>query len=502
MPFRAPSNSTTTARLQERLANSARLGRSGSSAASSAKPSRTASPTVGLGASRTSLDGLSESKAKQGSEGNVNLSESLQDQRKEEDTSNNTGLQLSALDTAGKPHFVDSTTDVDVLPRSSLDSHTSAISRPSADISQTALYRELSFNRSNGSPQIPGDTKEYEATISQLRSDNEAAELRRQEEVHAYLERIDALQAKLQYLVKEATETAKTMTSSVAPGSLEKKILDKDQQIALLMEEGQTLSKNEMRYLATIKKLRLKIGDDDKALAESKRAQERADQNIAELTEKVKQAELAEKRGNERLKALSKIEKDVENLHKEKISDAQRVASLKAQLAQSESRALEAEKAAQTEALDSERKVVLDLKDDLSSLRIEKELSEERLRAEIQNLKRAAEREKERYTVLETELRGEQSILESKMEVLRARAEEVSTGATGDAQAKLLRQIETLQSQYAIASENWQGIESSMQSRLTNIERERDEAVKKEGEIRRKAREVVSQHFDKLRIIC
>lgn len=78
------------------------------------------------------------------------------------------------------------------------------------------------------------------------------------------------------------------------------------------------------------------------------------------------------------------------------------------------------------------------------------------------------------------------------MESLRARAEEVSSGASGDAHAKLLRQVETLQTQYAIASENWQGIEGSMLSRIAGLERERDDLAKKEGDIRRKARELVS----------
>ncbi|KAI9827576.1 MAG: hypothetical protein M1832_004926 [Thelocarpon impressellum] len=81
-------------------------------------------------------------------------------------------------------------------------------------------------------------------------------------------------------------------------------------------------------------------------------------------------------------------------------------------------------------------------------------------------------------------------MLESKMEALRARAEEVSTGATGDAQAKLLRQIETLQTQYAVASENWQGIETSLVTRVTNLERDKEELTRKEGDIRRKAREI------------
>ena len=82
------------------------------------------------------------------------------------------------------------------------------------------------------------------------------------------------------------------------------------------------------------------------------------------------------------------------------------------------------------------------------------------------------------------------------MEGLRARAEEVSTGATGDVQAKLLRQIETLQTQYAIASQNWQGIESTLLSRVRDLEKEKADIAKRESDVRRKAREAVCSGFD------
>ena len=106
-------------------------------------------------------------------------------------------------------------------------------------------------------------------------------------------------------------------------------------------------------------------------------------------------------------------------------------------------------------------------------------------------MKEGLERERARARMLEIELRGEQTVLESKMETLRARAEEVSSSATGDAHAVLLRQIETLQTQYAVASENWHGIEGSLLSRLATIEKERDEIARREGELRRKVREAV-----------
>jgi TATA element modulatory factor len=80
----------------------------------------------------------------------------------------------------------------------------------------------------------------------------------------------------------------------------------------------------------------------------------------------------------------------------------------------------------------------------------------------------------------------------------------VSTGETSDAQANLLRQIETLQTQYAVASENWQGIEETLLSRVSSLEKERDELSARESQIRKKAREVVSflerKYMDSLRL--
>jgi chromosome segregation ATPase len=83
--------------------------------------------------------------------------------------------------------------------------------------------------------------------------------------------------------------------------------------------------------------------------------------------------------------------------------------------------------------------------------------------------------------------------LESKLELLRSRTEEATSSATGDSQAKLLRQIETLQTQYSLASENWQGIETSLTSRIAALEKDRDETAKRESDVRRKARDVNSK---------
>lgn len=52
-----------------------------------------------------------------------------------------------------------------------------------------------------------------------------------------------------------------------------------------------------------------------------------------------------------------------------------------------------------------------------------------------------------------------------------------------------MRQVETLQTQYAQATENWQGIESALQTRLSTLEVQKDDAAKQESDARRKLRE-------------
>jgi TATA element modulatory factor len=52
--------------------------------------------------------------------------------------------------------------------------------------------------------------------------------------------------------------------------------------------------------------------------------------------------------------------------------------------------------------------------------------------------------------------------------------------------------VETLQTQYAIANENWQGIEASLVTRVASLEKERDDALRRESDMRKKAREAVS----------
>ena len=310
-----------------------------------------------------------------------------------------------------------------------------------------------------------------------------------QEEINKYIERIDALQAKLQYLSREAATTARQDAASATQGSMEMKMFEKDEKIALLIEEGGKLSKAEMTHLTTIKRMRAQITTSNKEQEVAKLRAEKAERSLKAMEDRVKKAEASTKRAEQNLAASKAGATDLEALRKERDALHATIADMKSQLSKANSRADAAESKAQSDQLERERKRAAELQDDLTSAKVEREISEEKLLRQIKDLTATLEREKEQSRAMETEMLGEQAALESKLESFRVRAEEASSADHGHFQAKLLRQIETLQSQYATASQNWQGIESTLLGRITNLEKERDEVIARETDLRKRVRD-------------
>lgn len=310
-----------------------------------------------------------------------------------------------------------------------------------------------------------------------------------QEEIHEYVEKIDALQAKLQYLAREAAEAAKKTIQTTPAGSLEKKLAEKDQQIALLMEEGKKLGVTEQKHRTIMKKLRAKIAEDEKEANELKAARSKAEAEAEALRRQGRRANDLEKFHEESLKRIGQLQKDINSVRAESANKDLTIADLKSRLQQAQEMAEAQNAKATDQALEKERRRAQDLEDEVTALKVEKTLAVDRAKAQSAELQEKLERTNERARVAEAELKAEALALEGKLEAMRARAEEASSGAVGDSQAKLLRQIETLQTQYSIASENWQGIEATLLGRISNLEKERDEALQRESDMRKKARE-------------
>ncbi|KAF7516608.1 hypothetical protein G7054_g14089 [Neopestalotiopsis clavispora] len=333
----------------------------------------------------------------------------------------------------------------------------------------------------------------YEKRIADLERTLEETQSQHQEELHSQVEQVDALQAKLQYLAREAGEAARNDGSVASPGSLEKKIAEKDQQVAQLMEEGNKLAGNEQKLRAVIKKLRAQITAQEKDSNEQKLWRQKAEAELLNLRDAVRGMDEYRKANDESQKTIAQLRRDLDRVKTTVSTRDATISDLRAQLEEESERTKTMAAKINDEARENHQGKIKELEDTIASMQVEKTLAAEKAKATANDLRENAERAAERARAVELELKGEVQILESKLEALRATAEEASTGAVGDAQAKLLRQIETLQTQYSIASDNWQGMEASLLARTANLEKERDEALRRESDMRKKAREAAAR---------
>lgn len=279
-------------------------------------------------------------------------------------------------------------------PRQSLDS---IPSRPSFEIA-TPAEPEVSTAQ---------DPDVLQAEFSALQKTHEETLSEHREELHSHLERIDALQSKLTYLSQQLASQAKATSSDSKAAPADKKLAEKDVQIAALMEEGQKLSKTEMKHLTTIKKMRAKAHETEQEITSLKQRLSKAEKAIAEQRERARRAEAADKASQEKLKVVAKIEKDIDLIRAEREEAGLTIAELRRQLSDALSRAEDAEKRVQAGALEAEKRATASLKEDIENLRIEKKLVEDRARRELQEAKEEATRQQERAKVSELELRGE-----------------------------------------------------------------------------------------------
>ncbi|KAK3394007.1 TATA element modulatory factor 1 TATA binding-domain-containing protein [Podospora didyma] len=338
-------------------------------------------------------------------------------------------------------------------------------------------------------PAVQNDRDDEDDGAKDTTNPEEDAQNQHQEEIHGYVERIDALEAKLHFLAREATDSARKAALAAPAGSAEKKLAEKDQQIARLMEEGKNLASNEQKHRAIMKKLRSKVAEDEKALNDYKTAKDKSDKELEALRRRARRADELEKANDDLQKRLDQTQRELGGLRPEIRSKDSTIAELKFQLQKANEQADTIKAKINDQPRDQDRRRIAELEESVAALQVEKNLVADRAKIQANDLREKAERATERSRALELELKAEVQVMENKLEAMRIRTEEASSGAIGDSQAKLLRQVETLQTQYSIASDNWQGIEATLLARIGNLERERDEALQRESDMRKKARE-------------
>ncbi|KAK3720424.1 hypothetical protein LTR37_003836 [Vermiconidia calcicola] len=348
-------------------------------------------------------------------------------------------------------------------------------SRPSLEVTSSRPSADLP-NGTITAPSLTRGPSSFEADLTTT------APAEHQQDLDTYMGKIDALQARLSYLANETVAAAKAANAESSPGSAEKQLAEKDERIALLMQEGEKLSKTELKYLQTIKKLRAQGSEAEKAAAEGKKKYEKGEARLRKAEQEARTT--AEER--------KRLEKQVEESRTERANAAELVKTLTTQLKEVKGRAEKAEREMREKgANEIDKNRIAALENDVEDARIEKKLAEDRAASEVKKVREEFEAQKQRSGVRELELKNEISGLEARLEAVRSRAEEsAGHGSTGESGVQLLRQVETLQRQHEQAKANWDAIEGSLNVRVAALERERDEAGRREAEARKRFRDV------------
>lgn len=251
---------------------------------------------------------------------------------------------------------------------------------------------------------------ELEAELAQMRAEREATDRQKQEDMETVLERIDALQAKLQYLAKETVAAAKEANAAAPHGSSEQVLAEKDEKIALLMEEGVTLSKTEMRHLATIRKLNTASTTAERNAADLRKEVSKWKQSESTLRLRIARLEQAAKASAENTQRLSKTELELTSLKSDLDSKEAIISTLRRKIDESEKKIESLEGGSQKTSLASDSKKINDLEEKLSNANIEKKLAEDRAKAEIKRVTQELEQQRNSAQATEMELKAEMSV--------------------------------------------------------------------------------------------
>ncbi|BFZ64899.1 hypothetical protein YB2330_006052 [Saitoella coloradoensis] len=339
----------------------------------------------------------------------------------------------------------------------------------------------------NGVEEEFANAEQDSGIIAQLRAALEASEAKREEEQQTAAKRIEELEGELN--ARSSSDAQRVDIST--------QLAERDERIQALLEEGEKLSKKELQLNTTIKALRKKAMDDEKAITDTKRRQEKTEKDLADVRQKLKASQEVERLQADRIKTYARTENELNKTRAERDKYRDDADKLRAELGEARARAVEAIRSVQTAAMESERAVSTGLRAELERAKSAAAKAADDAEAAMSELRAKMARDAERARTTEDELRAEIVRLEQKLEVVRSRAEEASAAALNkDTHVGLMRQIEMLQTQQSVARENWRVLEGAMLNKTAALEKEKEEWVKKEAELRKKLKDTKAEMRD------
>ncbi|EEY18979.1 conserved hypothetical protein [Verticillium alfalfae VaMs.102] len=266
-------------------------------------------------------------------------------------------------------------------------------------------------------------------------------------EVHRYIEQVDALQAKLQYLSREASQVARNAINDTQSGTPERKLAEKDERIAVLMDEGRGMAATEQKHRNAIKKLRIQVADNEKANAELKAALQQARAGLADFRASETKLEQLERARFEWQVGSAKMREELSMLRSDLSAKQITIESLRQDLQKAIDEANTSASRSLAEALEAEKRRAREFEDNIASLQVEKNLVAERAKKREAELREKADEAAERSRIAQLELQGEMQAIEGRLEAMRASSRRGSSGAVGDSSATL-RQIQPESDQF------------------------------------------------------
>ncbi|KAG5356324.1 Protein SGM1 [Yarrowia sp. B02] len=282
-------------------------------------------------------------------------------------------------------------------------------------------------------------------------------------------EQLDSLQNKVVLLAGLEAERTKSSPASA------KKLAEKDKQIALLIEEGTNLSKKELTYMNTIKKLRVKVKQGETLQEGFDKIKTRQDKELGTVKERLKGKE----------SELMSLKEEVKIL-KKNVSQSEKL----------DNPELKGELEDLKKARDDLKKKNADLSNDLEEAKKSRDTlqkSRETLQTSFDSLQETHDQLKNTLNAsslssqaLIADLKLEISRLETRVEHYRGLNEEATARNSDENTAKLLNQIENLNSQHSHSQDNWRSVELSLQGKISKLEEEIEECKSRESALVKK----------------
>ncbi|KAG0251442.1 hypothetical protein DFQ27_008762 [Actinomortierella ambigua] len=278
-----------------------------------------------------------------------------------------------------------------------------------------------------------------------------------------------------------AATTAGTPKSTQRTLDEQKRLLEeKDEQIRGLLGEGEILSKKEFKNLTTIKTLRAKNIESEKAQQDLQQKLEKTQANYMEAQAKVsrlteEQRQLNDmvrsltEQNNRQSKQISKLESDINQMREDKANLQLGLDRAWQELEDARKASNEMSAQAQQAAVEHERKVNEELQEELASIQREHQSLVAQLRQEIQDLRVSLSNRDETAGELEDQLRAEIQGLQWRLEQTDGDAYEMQE-AIEEARRPLQRQLESIQAQHYASTRNWERIEKQLTGRVHDAE--------------------------------